>query len=187
MMSRHGFFYLSKDSGNTWAFTDFTVKAGIGGESSFGDFGMTPTGSAFSVIISVPTPSTASFAWASHDGGTTWNASAPPTANTYQAVVTNIASDGLGIVIGYQSPGFPDAATTGFCDVSTSGGLTWTAVNFHLLTLADDAGGNFTASHIFPSTTPPPPSPPSPSPSLYMRYSNDGGHTWSNYRPKGLF
>ena len=28
MMSRHGFFYLSKDSGNTWAFTDFTVKAG---------------------------------------------------------------------------------------------------------------------------------------------------------------
>ena len=62
--------------------------------------------------------------------------------------MTNIASDGLGIVIGYQSPGFPDAATTGFCDVSTNGGLTWTAVNFHLLTLADDAGGNYGKPHL---------------------------------------
>ena len=34
--------------------------------------------------------------------------------------------------------------------------------------------------------TPTTPTNPQPNPSLSMRYSNDGGHTWSDYRPKGL-
>ena len=62
------------------------------------------------------------------------------------------------------------------------------------LILPPGSNGFFVSAYILNTATPPPPPVPfpgnpqtgTPNLSLYMRYSNDGGHTWSNYRPKGL-
>lgn len=149
-----GKFYLSTNGGTTWNLTDFFTMSGAQTNSMFaGDFGMTPTGSKFAVMVSGIDPGSGNYqpyVWTSTDG-TSWTQIFPPWGVSVgrPGLTMNMSQDGLCIAIGYSR-----ASDTVFhADVTTDGGTTWSTVTFP--TSPPDAVSDMTTAYVFGSAPPP--------------------------------
>ena len=203
------FIYLSTNSGVTWSKIPPPVPAGTDqagfatGGSGFASAGMSPDGTAmivcFSDVLDDGNYPYQSYVATSVNSGVTWTFQTTPSllaggGTEFFAMKAAVSSDDLGFSVAFQN--FP-TNTLSNLDTVISGG-SWQT---NPITPVDLIGLTLTSMYMFsppPSPAPPPvpfpgnpqtpttPTNPQPNPSLSMRYSNDGGHTWSNYRPKGL-
>jgi hypothetical protein len=201
------FIYLSNNSGSTWSQIAPPVPGGTNqtnfanGGSGFSSCGMSPDGASLIVCFS-GVQGNGSYPYQSYvatsvDSGATWTFQTPPSVTAQLwAMKAAVSANDLAFAVGFQNFG---TDTIYKLDTVISGG-SWQT---NPITPVDILGLNITSMYMFGPTSPPPPpsgsvpypgnpqtpySPtsPQPIPSLFMRYSNDGGHTWSNYRPKGL-